>query len=130
MRLRDVGPKSYCHVGGAEMRTLLQWRNDADGFAFDNRWILDSSERAALNGLAAPAIAGAVGSLASVIHDPLFVATLAATGQAAMTLSPSTTQGMSGGMIYSAADHWIARAPLPRGANRTLRPVRVGTIGT
>lgn len=111
------------------MKTILPWRNDADGFAFDNTWTFDATERAALSGLTSPAVAGAVGALASVIPDPGFLLSAVAVAEAAVALGPLPTYGLCGGMSYSAADHWIAKAALPRGPNQATHPVRTSTLG-
>jgi hypothetical protein len=112
------------------MKTILPFRNDSDGFAFANTWTFDSTERAALSGLASPVIAGAVGAIAAVVPDPVLLGTLAGIATGALALGPLPTYGMCGGMAYSSADHWFAKAALPRGAGMNMQPLRTTSIGT
>src|SRR5947209_2528029 len=118
---------------GGPMPTLA-WRLDVDGFAFSNSWSLDVTERATLAGLATAVVPAAVAAVSLVIPDPITLAILTGTLTAAahgyLALGPSPAIGLCGGMAYASLDHWIVRAPLPRGANRSDQPARTGAAAT
>ena len=108
----------------------LSFRPDADGFLFENRFVWDSTERAAISALSIPITLAVV---ALVAPDPLFAAI--ATGTIATYLAlPSSTlpadnmYGLCGGMVYAALDHWRTHMTPPRGATTDDQPAR-GTSG-
>jgi hypothetical protein len=108
----------------------LAWRNDADGFAFQNSWTFDAAERTALTGLATGLVPVAVGAVAAVIPDPFLVGTLTGVALAAAQYPAAGTlpgYGMCGGMAYVALDHWKAGVPIARGANSGDQPARTAT---
>lgn len=104
---------------------VLAWRSDTDGFAFVNSWSFDATERSTLSSLAAPMVPVAVGAVAAIFPDPIFlaVATGAAFGYVAMPVLPPV-YGLCGGLAYASADHWRAKVPLPRGAHEGDQPAR------
>jgi hypothetical protein len=104
---------------------VLAWRNDADGYAFQNGFEFDATERAYLDGLAQPALWEAVAIVAAVA-GPVAGLLLGAVGEAYVALGPTPLYGLCGGMAYSSLDHWQAKVPLPRGAQGTDRPERTG----
>jgi len=112
----------------------LAWRSDVDGFAFDNSWTLDATERATLTALAPTVVPAAVAAVSLVIPDPITLAVLSgvftAAAQTEMALGPLPTVGLCGGMAYASLDYWTVRAPLPRGANSADRPARTGAAAT
>lgn len=109
---------------------VLAWRNDADGYAFVNSWFLDPVETIGLTSLAQPAIWSAVGAIAAVWPDPIFLAAAGAAANVAIgQVSPTIGLGLCGGMIYSSLDYWLARRALPRGAHATDRPTRSTPAG-
>ncbi|MBP5987163.1 MAG: hypothetical protein KA538_08245 [Azonexus sp.] len=103
---------------------ILQWRNDADGFAFINSWEFDSTERAALTALVQPLVPGVVATVAGVVPDPLILTAVAVAASGYAAVGKLDTYGLCGGMAYAALDHWHARVPLPRGAHRNDQPQR------
>jgi len=52
---------------------ILAWRNDADGFAFQNNWTFDAAERAAMTAIAQPLVPAVLGAIAPIfpIPDPI-----------------------------------------------------------
>jgi hypothetical protein len=112
----------------------LAWRSDVDGFAFDNTWTFDASERAVLTALAPVAVPAAVAAVSLVIPEPITLAiltgTLTVAAQSYMALGPLPTYGLCGGMAYASLDYWDARAPLPRGAHSGDQPARTGGAST
>jgi hypothetical protein len=102
---------------------ILPWRNDADGFAFVNRWTFDATERAVLTNLAQPLVPAV---LAAIVLDPITIGIITAVVQGSITFGLNATYGLCGGMAYSALDHWNARVPIPRGAHSTDQPGRIG----
>ncbi len=112
------------------MQTLA-WRTDSDGFAFENTWVLDDTERSVLSGLApgvvAPTVAAVLGPL---VLDPITLTALTATltlaAQGYLQLGSLPGIGLCGGMTYLAQDYWLARVALPRGAHESDQPNRTG----
>ena len=102
----------------------LAWRNDADGFAFINSWTLDATERAALTGLAQPLVAAAVGTIAAIIPDPIFLTAVTVAANGYLSFGSHPSYGLCGGMAYYALDYWNARVPIPRGAHGGDQPPR------
>ena len=110
---------------------VLAWRNDADGFAFQNSWSFDATERNVLSGIAGAAAPAAVGAfLAFLPPDPILFTALFAAAQAYTQVGPLPTYGLCGGMAYSSLDHWHARMPIPRGAHGADQPARTATAPT
>jgi hypothetical protein len=105
---------------------LLQWRNDADGFAFANSWNFDAAEKGVLSGIAATASPPVIGALAAFVPDPLFLTGAFVALQAYIAIDPLPAYGLCGGMAFSSLDHWNARVPIPRGAHAGDQPVRSG----
>jgi hypothetical protein len=111
---------------------LLPWRTDADGFIFENSWTFDAAEQNVLSGIAggvAPAAVLAVaGVFPPIAADPVTMGTLtAAAALAATAITASAklpTYGMCGGMAYTSADYWLAKAELPCGGNIGDQPTR------
>lgn len=121
---------------------LLPWRTDADGFCFSNSWTFDSTEHAALAGVAAAAAPEAVATAfatavaAALAVDPLLaldptlptlfpLLTAASSGvAAAVAATTPINYGMCGGMAYTTLDYWHAKAELPRGGNGGDQPQR------
>lgn len=103
---------------------LLQWRNDADGFAFANSWNFDATEKTALSGIAAAAAPPVIGALAAFVPDPLFLTGAFVALQAYIAVDPLPAYGLCGGMAFSSLDHWNAGVPIPRGAHVADQPVR------
>lgn len=110
---------------------VLEWRNDSDGFAFENAWVFDRNEKRVLSGIAAAASPAALGALAAFIPDPFLLTGAAIALQAYIAVDPLPGYGLCGGMAFSSLDHWNARVPIPRGANVHDQPTRTprGTTG-
>ncbi|WP_089107897.1 hypothetical protein [Streptomyces hyaluromycini] len=106
----------------------LAWRSDVDGFAFNNSWEFDATERAILSALSPTVVPPAVAAVSLVIPEPITLAVLTAimtaAAQTEMTLGPLPTIGLCGGMAYTSLDYWTVRAALPRGAHDTDLPAR------
>ena len=109
---------------------VLAWRSDVDGYAFENKWSFDATERATLAALAPLVVPAAVAAVSVVIPDPISLAVMSAVltpvAQGYLAFGPLSTYGLCGGMAYSSLDHWWARRPLPRGANTDDQPTRTG----
>jgi len=103
---------------------VLEWRNDSDGFAFENSWVFDRKEKQVLSGIAAAASPAALGALAAFIPDPFLLTGAAIALQAYIAVDPLPGYGLCGGMAFSSLDHWNARVPIPRGANVHDQPGR------
>ncbi|MBX3306227.1 MAG: PASTA domain-containing protein [Nitrospira sp.] len=112
------------------MQTLA-WRTDSDGFAFENTWALDDTERSVLSGLTpsvvAPTVAAVLGPL---VLDPITLTALTATltlaAQGYLQLGTLPGIGLCGGMTYLSLDYWLARTAPPRGAHDSDQPNRAG----
>ena len=107
---------------------ILAWRNDADGFAFQNNWTFDATERAALTGLAQFARTGGPRrDRARLPHpgpDSLDFDQVAAHAAASYpAVGPLPAYGLCGGMAYTALDHWKHRVPIARGRMRAISPL-------
>jgi hypothetical protein len=102
-------------------RVVLRFRPDVHGFSFGNSFTFDRTERAVLAGIGTSAGFALAGLLPP---DPLLqiAAPVVLGGYLAFGTLPA--YGLCGGLAYSAADHWRARVPLPRGNGR--EPVRRG----
>lgn len=100
----------------------LPWRNDADGFWFQNKWQFNPIERGILQDLVAPQIPAAVAAVAAVIPDPILLSGLWLAASNYTALGPLPSMGLCGGMAYLALDHWHARAELPRGFDSLVQP--------
>jgi hypothetical protein len=110
---------------------VLAWRNDADGYAFSNRWSFDATERNVLSGIAGGVAPLAVGAILPFIPpDPILIAALYIAAQTYVQVGSLPTYGLCGGMAYSSLDHWRARTPLPRGAHENDQPSRTTTAST
>ena len=109
---------------------VLAWRNDADGFAFDNNWTFDTAERAALTGLAQPLVPAVVATVAAIIPDPIVLTAVAVAASTYTAFGPLSNYGLCGGMAYSALDHWHVRLPIARGANSGDQPARTAVAPT
>ena len=111
---------------------ILAWRNDADGFAFENSWTLDPIETNGLTAIAQPVVWSAVATIAAVLPfpDPILLTALGVAANIAIgRISPTVEMGLCGGMAYASLDYWHARAPLPRGAHVGDQPMRVQPSG-
>jgi hypothetical protein len=114
---------------------VLAWRNDADGFAFQNNWTFDAAERAALTALAQPLVPAVLGAISPLllIPDPILWAAVTTAAFAAAqypAVGPLPSYGMCGGMAYASLDHWQTRVPIPRGAHSNDQPARTGVAPT
>ena len=105
---------------------MLPWRTDADGYVFVNYWTFDANERAALNALAPPAIAGIIPLLGvafpPVLVDPILQGAIIAAANTYLALGPLPAYGMCGGMTWSSLDYWLAKSQLPSGATHDGQP--------
>ena len=113
----------------------LAWRNDADGFAFQNNWTFDATERAALTGLANSLVPAVLGAIAPVfpIPDPILWTSITVAAHAAASYPAAGSlpgYGLCGGMAYTALDHWSTRVPIARGANSSDQPARTAVAPT
>ena len=102
-------------------RFKLRFRPDVHGFAFGNSFNFDRSERAVLGAVGGAAAAALTGLLPPV---PLLPVPPSVIALGYLNLGPLPAYGLCGGLAYSAADHWRARAPLPRGNG--FEPLRSG----
>lgn len=109
----------------------LIWRNDADGFAFQNSWALDAGERHILSALAGNLIPAAIATVTAVTTpDPNVIAALWLAAHAYLEFGPLRGYGLCGGMAYPSLDHWHARISLPRGAHVGDQPTRISAAST
>ena len=111
---------------------VLAWRNDADGFAFVNSWMLDPVETQGLTAAAQPVVWSVVGTIAALlpIPDPFLITAIGVAANVAIgRVTPTIGIGLCGGMAYASIDYWRARVPLPRGAHRFDQPARDSASG-
>jgi hypothetical protein len=112
-----------------ETMAKLAFRPDADGFAFTNSFVMDTTERSQLTAIAAPIAPALGGIIAAIPVVGPFIAPVAASAAAGyLAIGPVPAMGLCGGVCYVSLDYWKARQPIPRGAGVADEPRR-GTVG-